>query len=424
MFENSFSLPSLEWYDTLLTSPTSSINDLSVNTDDDDAGVTILSSQEAESSVPEQIFESEVSSPSLHTLSASPPSSLIHPSLSFVDWTTYWLMVSSISPFQANMELYRLGYVGRVEPGRPSSHLNAIRIKVFGKSKSGKTAFLNTLIGSHTKPCDTETTKTPQTRCTHIHIRRTRLGSVQVSSVKSTQKLIDDDVLVHIILTEVPESSVSSPACNSIHDCELAVLIFNSKDEESYKYIEKLESEQFTEDTPRVYIGTMSDTCMNTNSDPVLFNEEDGVSLEEDNFSGSDESWSALQQATAHCKHLDLEPPLLTSSLSGDVKSGKNNLEYLALCALDVLRSRPFKVRKRQEALRRKRIFWFGGLSVIGLFGGGVASRLLWSWSSIEGNKVGQWIRSCIRTVFGHGGGDNTGDKSASSGNRISLAKA
>ena len=404
MFKDTFSSPLLDWYNIPLPSPFSSINDLSINTDDEDAGVTILSSHEAESSMPEHTIQSEVSSPTLNTFSIPPSTNLLHPQLSLIEWTTYWLMVSSISPSKANMELYRLGFDGRCGSNQPSSDLTAIRVNIFGNNKSGKLAFLNTLIGSRKNPCDTDTTETPQTRCTHICIPRTRLGSIQVSGNKSSNKVAEDDVLVHIILTEVPETSVTSISNDTITDCELAVMTFNYKDEDSYKYIKELESARLTEDTPRVYIGIVSHLCSETEGKKSEHDFEKGDERKNVDFIKTSESTLIFEQAREHCKQLDLEAPILASSIDCNPTVGRKTLEHLALSALGVLRSRPFAARKRQEALWRKRMIWFGSFSAIGLIGGFAASRYSWPWSSSDNNIVGQWIRSCIDVLLGHRG--------------------
>lgn len=395
MFHDSFSSPSLEWYNAVFPSPPSSVNDSSSNVEDEDAGVTILSSQEASSEMPEKTIESEASSPTLNTFSSSPPTNIIHPPLLLIDWTTYWLMVSSISPSKTKMDLYRLGHDERCFAKESSNSAQAIRVKVFGKNQCGKTSFLNTLVGINKNPIDTESTEYAQTRCTHIHIPRARLAA-HIDG-KNPQNDFEEKIVVHIIFTEVPESAINDENEEPAKSCDLAIFLFDCEDEDSYKYIERLESIYFNDDTARVYFGNNKD-----NKDEL---KETNVIEESDSEEKSlPQAQSVVEQAQVHCEGLDLQAPTLISSARVDDREKKKTLEYIALCALGDLRSRPFAERKRYEAMKRKKIIWLSALGTFGIISGCAVAGYLWPWSRSNdsgSSKVSSWIRSCFRSLFG-----------------------
>lgn len=334
MFEGCFSVPCLDWYNKLFLSPPSSIGSVSSG---DHAGVTILSSNDNSGARPDDMPDS-VSSPTISPTS-TPPESLIHPPIKLVDWSSYWFMVSSINPAKTRMELYRLGYEDKmsIKPCRS----RAIRIKVFGSSQSGKTALLNALVGTSKNPLDTQESEHPETRCAHVYAPSARLANGDIK----TEKVLDDE-LIHMIFTEIPE--VASIGSEAVANCELAMLVFDCNDEQSYEYAGVLE-ERLSEETPRVFIGTKKDAISSARKSDV----EEG---------SSSSRRSVLVSAQIHCEELDLEPPALISVATG--VEAEYYLKYFALCAVGDLRSKPYAARKRKEALWRTRMLWFGGISL------------------------------------------------------------
>uniref|UniRef100_A0A7S2LGF3 EF-hand domain-containing protein n=1 Tax=Leptocylindrus danicus TaxID=163516 RepID=A0A7S2LGF3_9STRA len=366
MFEGCFSVPCLDWYKKLFLSPPSSIGSVS---SDEHAGVTILSSHDTSGARPDDMPDS-VSSPTM-TPASTPPESLIHPPLKFVDWSTYWFMVSSINPVKTRMELYRLGYDNKMNAKQSLSR--AIRIKIFGSSQSGKTALLNALVGANKDPLDTEESGHPETRCTHVYAPSARLVNVGSKAEKNL-----GDELIHMIFTEVPEVASTGP--EAVANCELAMLVFDCNDERSYEYVHTLE-ERLSEDMPRVFIGTKKDTI----SAALKSDEEEGSSTGRR---------SVLVAAQIHCEELDLEPPTLTSVASG--VEAEKYLTYIALCAVGDLRSKPYAAQKRKEALWRRRMLWLsvGGISLVGV----AAVGYFW-----RGEKRFESILRSFKNLFGRG---------------------
>lgn len=383
MFQNSFSTPSLHWYNDLFPSPPSSVADMSINEEDEDAGVTILSSHETSSSLHENISESGVGG--MNISHSSPPTSFAHPTLSFVDWLSYWLMVSSINPVKTKMEMYHLGNDHR-STGKSSSVLS-VRINIFGNHKCGKTALLNSLVGGYKDPLNTEETETPQTKCSQVSIPRARLKSLR----KNAGSSITENALVHVILTEVPSSSISSPELTK--NCDLAVFAFDCTDEVSYKFVETVEAKYFNDNnTPRVFVGTKKE-CIKTSkvADDI---EEGGVKRS---------SSSVVVTAQIHCENLELEPPMLTSASSAG--EARSILEHFVLCAIGDLRSQPFADRRRREAEWQRQMIRLGCIVGSGIVGiaGFAAIGYFWPYDKSKDKFGFKSLLQSVKDFFGFG---------------------
>ena len=387
LFGNSFSRPIMP-YTELPTSEsatsTSSIQGMSQTLST--SGITIVSNESYPSV--------DVSSIDRATLLSTP--------LTFLDWMGLWHNISVISPGATRAELFRLGHVedtktsrrrGRkksVAPVRaytPDSMLPSreLRLLLLGSPSSGKTALITSLCNVRSKdPLKTSKTVRPETTNTFVRMKRRK--------TKSGKNEVYETIAVHLIITEVPEAEPESMAIqekqvSEILDnggCDLVVLAFDSSDSASFSYAKKLESSLLTEDLARVFVATKSDECGSTNDNDEA--EDDG-------------SWTpttVIDEAMIHCRELDIEPPLVTSSNEAHTTGelGEQNrtqtLCHFARCVLnepgiEPLRAKPHEEQKRREASKRRnrKIIWFG-VSV------GVAAAVvgyLWTGGTSLGNK-------------------------------------
>lgn len=177
--------------------------------------------------------------------------------------------------------------------------------------------------------------------------------------------------------------------------CDLVVLAFDTSDEKSLSYVRNIETTMLEDDLPRVFVGIRADS-------------------DENKEDGNTQSTSVVEDATMHCRELDLEPPIVTSSEAmlpdageAGVRERRKTLEYFARCArlsevgVDELRSKPHEEMKRQEAARRKKLLWFGGLvSVSVVVAAGVGLFLRTSGKGERRARMG-WITNFL---FGSSG--------------------
>jgi len=306
--------------------------------------------------------------------------SLVSTPLSYLDWMGLWHTVSVISPATARAELFRLGHIedgrtGKRRRGKkksvtpsyestPDSTLPSreLRVLLLGSPSSGKTALINSWCGRVKKPLDTRKTKKPMTSNTFVRLKR--------KNPKSNKGDEYETVVVHFIITEVPEAEAENQALRrkqlseilSNGHCDLVVLAFDSTNSASLAYAKHLESTLLTEDLARVYVATKSDQCL-----PRKDDEE----VEEDEWQPA----TVIDEAAMHCRELDLEPPMVTSAsedasdvgAQSEQETRMQELNHLACCGLKEpgfqrLRSKPHEERKRREASRRRnrKMIWFG----------------------------------------------------------------
>ena len=338
------------------------------------SGITILSSD----SVP------TVNMANLHSISSS---------LTYLEWMGFWHTMSSISPSVTRAELYRLGHVER--PGKrdgrrrgrrkgvvapvdraPESSLlsREIRVLVLGGPTSGRTDLVNAVCGldgvdssAYLRVNNPKTSTYPESCSAHIKMKRK-----VASGKKSSRDDSGDDFVIHLIFTEFSQMDIENNSEHK-HDladhlgdssnrlCDLVVLAFDTSDEKSLSYVKNIETTMLEDDLPRVFVGIRAD------SDETKDDE-------------NAQSTSVIEDATMHCRELDLEPPIITCSEAmlpdageAGVRERRKTLEYFARCArlnevgVDELRSKPHEEMKRQEAARRKKLIWFGGLVSVGV---------------------------------------------------------
>ena len=329
--------------------------------------------------------------------------------LSFLDWMGLWHTISAISPSTTRAELFRLGHVEDMKRGkrkrarkksviapgdRTADSLLAsreIRVLVLGSPGSGKTALLNAICGVG-DPLYTTKTKSPETSSSCV-----RLKQQTTTKGKADE---DETLVVHLVFTEVPEAEAENQVKRkkelskilSGNGCELVLLVFDSTNSASLAYAKHLESSLLSEDIPRVYVGTKGDQTHSVDE------------RDEDDWQPT----TVVDEATIHCRELDLEPPLLTSASDGMLGAGgeqgvserQKALEHLARCSLaepgvERLRAKPHEEIKRREAARRRnrKIMWFGvgvgvAVAVVGYLWTGAASK-----AGDRKDRLG-WIRS------------------------------
>lgn len=367
-----------------------------------------------------------LSSDSLPTVNMSTPQTLSAP-LSYLDWMGFWHTMSSISPSVTRAELYKLGHVekknskprGRtrrsVSPSErtPDATLPSreIRVLVLGNATSGKTDLVNALCSLD--GVDTSAyllirkavSKTyPETSSAHIRMKR------KVPSIKPSKSDDGEEFVLYLVFTEFLQMD---PAKNMEHQqelaeylgtedsrkCDLVMLVFDSCDEASFFYVKEIESLMLGEDIPRVYVGVEAESEETNNDDDSV------------------QPATVMDNATIHCRELDLEPPLLISGdtmhhFAGDpgVPERHSVLKHLARCALNEqgvkhLRSKPYAEKKQKDSARRRKLMWFGGLVSVSVVVAAGVGLLLGTTVKGERKDRFSWV---TRILFGSGCGERT----------------
>lgn len=388
LFRGSFSLPNVRSPSLSPRSESSGEAALSMSQSLSASGITIVSGESFPS------VDMSAVGRGLNTNVVSKP-------LSFLDWMGRWHTISAISPAVTRAELFRLGHADDMKKskrrrGKKKSIIapnvvqtadsllpsHEIRALLLGSPGSGKTAFLNALCCAK-DPLVTTKTKSPVTSSTYVRLKRKETKS------KSEE---DEAFVVHLVITEVPEAEAENQAQRkkqlseilSGGGCDLVILAFDSTNSASLAYAKHLENSLLTEEMSRVYVGTKSDQCSPT---------------EDREEAGDDDKWqptTVIDEATVHCRDLDIEPPLVASAsedmLSAEGELGESNrikaLGHLARCCLfevgiDRLRAKPHEERKRREAAKRRnrKMIWFG-------VGVGVAVAVVgYLWTGATGSK-------------------------------------
>lgn len=344
--------------------------------------------------------------------------------LTYLEWMGYWHTMSSISPSIARAELYQLGHVEKLNKkeskrrGRrkgagtpidrtPDSalHSREIRVLVLGSPSSGRTDLVNALCGlesvessAYLKANDQSTTTYPETTSAHVKVRR------NVSISKHTKIENGDELVLHLIFTEFLRMD---PEGNATHkrelshflgdegnrNCDLVMLVFDTADDSSLSYVKRIEDSMLADDLPRTYAGIQA------------------VAEDSKDDDDSVQPRTVMDTATIHCRELDIEPPLRTSSeaLLQSPSERRHTLDHLARCArlnepgLDELKSKPHEEQKRRDAARRRKILWFGGLVSVGVVVAAGVGLLLGASGSGKGERKDRlgWF---TKLLFGAGG--------------------
>mmetsp|Transcript_21523 Transcript_21523/g.53194 ORF Transcript_21523/g.53194 Transcript_21523/m.53194 type:complete len:824 (+) Transcript_21523:92-2563(+) len=326
--------------------------------------------------------------------------------LSFLDWMGLWHVASAVSPAVARAELFRLGHVENYQRKRKNRRLTSraaiepnsrnldmrlpsreVRVLLLGSPGSGKTALLNALRCLE-DPLSTSKTPMPMTSSVHVRVKKNL----------SKGSDIEESIIVHLVITDVPEATAENQALRKRHlaqmltpgNCDLVMLAFDSTNSASLAYANHLEDEFLIDDIPRMYVATKADQSALEGGDSA-------------GAEGKDTQVSVIERAALHCKDLDLEPPLVTSAtssmLSAEGDQGDRSrcsvLEHLARSCvfetgIEQLRAKPHEEEKRREAAKQRyqKMLWLGvGTGVAAAFVG-----LLWPTKS-KGGRFG-WFKS------------------------------
>mmetsp|Transcript_354 Transcript_354/g.641 ORF Transcript_354/g.641 Transcript_354/m.641 type:complete len:903 (+) Transcript_354:769-3477(+) len=412
LFGDSFSRPTMPHSELPTSESTrSSSSHLGISQSLSASGITIISNE---------------TFPSVD-ISSIDRAALVSTPLTFLDWMGLWHAISVISPGTTRAELFRLGHIedsktSRRARGRrksiapiydptPDSLLPSreLRLLLLGSPSSGKTALINSLCGSRTKdPLKTVKTSIPETTNTFVRMKRKKYKKASTGEAYET-------IVVHLIITEVPEAEAENRAMQQKHiskmlsdgGCDLVVLAFDSTNSASLAYAKHLESSLLTEDLARVYVATKSDQCGPT---------QDRDEEEEDEWQPT----TVIDEAAIHCRELDLEPPLITSATESMLgasnhlgeRSSSQALGHLARCALkesgiEPLRAKPHEERKRREASKRRnrKMIWFGvgvgvAVAVVGYLWTGASGSKGTSASTTGGERKGRGTFGWFRSFF------------------------
>jgi mitochondrial Rho GTPase 1 len=364
LFGESFSLPKMPTAELPRTESSGDASVLNISQSLSASGITIVSGE---------------SFPSVD-MSSVERANLVSTPLTYLDWMGLWHASAGISPATTRAELFRLGHVedGRsnkrrrgkkkaVQPAlemTPDSLLSSreVRVLILGSPSSGKTALINSWSQRPKDPLDTKHTKHPETTNTFVRLKRKKSKTGKNDEYET--------VVVHFVMTEVPEAEAESQIKRqrqlsqilSKGGCDLVVLAFDSTNSASLAYAKHLESSLLNEELARVYVATKTDQSRQSNeADRDANNEHD------------DEDWhpaTVIDEASIHCRELDLELPLVTSAAGtaeGREQARSQALSHLARCCLEEsglerLRSKPHEERKRREASKRRnrKMIWFG----------------------------------------------------------------
>ena len=290
--------------------------------------------------------------------------------LTLVSWINKWHMLCTISPSIARAELYRLGHVFEPRPVRsyvsrlgrvvaaplhappvinmPTTFVRAIILGGKNSRKRGLVELLHQWLYSGNE----DKSKCPTTSCSVSKI-------IRQGSSSST-------MLVQVILTEVPALDMTNKTDKSKlrqqvgallrqtkgkRPYNLAVLAFDSTSKQSLQDAIQIEREILTDDMPRVFVGTTTDTATKTTE----------TELEAPRVKPQ-----PICEAYEHCECMELEPPFIVS-LGEETKIDSSLLEHLVNCTRNErqvivpFRSTPHGERKKRAARRRK-VIWIGGI--------------------------------------------------------------
>jgi hypothetical protein len=265
-----------------------------------------------------------------------------------------------------------------------------------GHKESGKTGLVQALTGTGGM-VEEEVTR-PETSSTHFKIRRRTAMKHSSSNLKSKLSMDEEpgeDLVVHLIFTDVPETAAASqgqhfrqltelfgtPASPKDRICDLAMLVFDCTNASTLAYAKDLESSLLTKETPRVFVGTKVEAM-------EVPEPEDGDASKS----------TVVETSQVHCREFDLEPPLVLSNVSPLRRP--EVLDHLARCVLrepgiPYLRSRPHEERQRREASRRRKMLWLGSIVTVGVVVAVGVGILLGRSPKKDKPKVGLgWLRS------------------------------
>mmetsp|Transcript_2214 Transcript_2214/g.3106 ORF Transcript_2214/g.3106 Transcript_2214/m.3106 type:complete len:701 (-) Transcript_2214:92-2194(-) len=352
--------------------------------------------------------------------------------LSYFDWIGWWTVMASISPSMTRSELYLLGHIespqtigleNRVNLSKSmikkmdetvinssADSLSVLlpsvenRIFVVGTKGCGKTAFINSLNTNdpdRVKDIDDYSkdhlslpfnTNSPETSFVHTVLNQEKFDH-------SHQLLYNDrgEFISYLLFTELDEidlfgideislkiDEMKEMICGGEDSrlCDMVFLVFDCSDINSFNYVKTFEKMLLSDQVPRIYVGCKAD-LIDTNS----------FHLSSDNIPNE----SCLSFAQSYCSSMDLEHPLITSSVEMSDAAKIDILDHITNCTFKSLRVTPhgFKIKKQRE--RRKKQICFFGMSLGFFIGIGLFRRKNYYNDCKKGNGMFSWLRHLFR---------------------------
>jgi mitochondrial Rho GTPase 1 len=301
--------------------------------------------------------------------------------MNFFQWMGHWHMLNVISPYIAQAELFRLGHVSnpeyvswnrrkKIPITMPSEELVVF---IFGSRGCGKSSLMNLLSDWPLNPRDTKPTTSPETSIAHMTVRRR----------KKDMKDETEEVVVYLTITEVPLKLERIQALKRFKQKRPCLVLFCFDSKTSLAHAIDIERELLDDNVARHFLYI-------TKTDP----------------SSSEESADAIGVAQAHCEDLDLEPPTVVNTFDATTFVRTRILKHLVQCGLDetrileTLRSKPYAEQKKQEYIKRRKIFWLAGLVTVG-----VSVAVMWRTSRTKESSP-RW--NILRWLFRFNRDDDT----------------
>jgi hypothetical protein len=142
---------------------------------------------------------------------------------------------------------------------------------------------------------------------------------------------------------------------------DMAILLFDAADEQSWRYAKEIESKLLTDDMPRIFVGTEAKS----------------------------EFTSPQRTHRDHCRSMDLEDPIIVSLDDPKLDSKPLLLRHLVRCTQDKsFRSTPHGERKRRFAALKRRALLFSSVVTVG-----IAVYFLKEAKKVERNSWCQFIQ-------------------------------
>jgi mitochondrial Rho GTPase 1 len=306
--------------------------------------------------------------------------------MNFFQWMGHWHMLNVISPNVTQAELFRLGHVSNPEYSSwnrrkkipvtmPSEELV---VYILGSRGCGKSSLVNLLSDWPLNPRVTKPTANPETSIAHTIVRRR----------KKDTKDETEEVVVYITITEIPLRLQRIQAIKHFKQKRQCLVLFCFDSKKSLADAIDMERELLDDNIARHFLYV-------TKAD----------------LHSSEEVTDSVAIAQAHCEELDLEPPTEVNTFDATTFVRTRILKHLVQCGLDetkileTLRSKPHAEQKRQEYIKRRKMFWFAGLVTVG-----VSVAVLWRNSKTK-ESTSRW--SILRWLFPLNGDDDTVNSSA-----------
>ena len=352
LLKNCFSFPRI---DEDVTPPSSLIPGVTFDPDEEQPADTLSIS-------PSGVTISSSPLPSIDVSKITEPGSPIpaNTPLTYLSWMNHWHMFCTISPSRCRAELFSLGHIGvnEVPTVSPittpvaSAQTIIIRALVLGSNDHSKRSIISNLHGTH-RNYSALTLNHPETSCS---VSRILLSNNMNKSVQE-----ETETVVHLVVTEIPSSCLASSdsekrslrkkfsallgkqntASERVYD--MAILVFDTKDEQSWGYAKDVESNLLTGNMPRIFV------------------------VAKENHQESPSSFTTCQN---HCKSMDLEEPIIVCLDDAIVDS--TLLHHLVRCTQDAsFRTIPHGERNMRLAALKRKAIWFSSVvsfSIVAVF--------------------------------------------------------